>query len=147
MKWFIYLYPKNWRKRYGHEMIEVLKQTGWSFNVMIDLLLGTIDAWKMELSERKIYGFRMSQILLLISLMNVFVILKLISLREVILLEQAALLIAMLSFFLAVVIFIVNIFKVGIKETFSTKTKLAKTSVGLMGVYVLSFMTFLVLAN
>jgi len=147
MKWFIYLYPKSWRRRYGNELIEVLKQTDMSFKTIFDLLLGVIDAWHIELREREIYGFRMSQVLALISLINVLIISKLISLREVILLEQIALIVAMLSFFLAIVVLIVNMFKVGIIPAFSIKTRLAKISVGLMGSYAIFFITFLVLAN
>ncbi|MCF3943696.1 hypothetical protein [Oceanobacillus alkalisoli] len=147
MKWFIYLYPKSWRRRYGKELVEVLKQTDMSFKTIFDLLLGVIDAWHIELREREIYGFRMSQVLALISLINVLIISKLISLREVILLEQIALIVAMLSFFLAIVVLIVNMFKVGIIPAFSIKTRLAKISVGLMGSYAIFFVTFLVLAN
>lgn len=147
MKCFLYLYPKSWRRRYGNELMEILKQTDFSFHTMFDLLLGIMDAWHTELSERKIYGFRMSQILALISLINVFFISKLISLREVILLEQIALIVAMLSFFLAIVVLIVNMFKVGIIQAFSIKTRLAKLSVGLIGSYAIFFTTFLVLAN
>lgn len=89
MKWFIYMYPKSWRRRYGNEMIDVLKQTDWSFKIVFDLLLGLADSWIMELNEKKVLGFRMSQVLLLISLINVFVILKLTSLRGVnVMLEQ-----------------------------------------------------------
>ncbi|ENH96742.1 hypothetical protein J416_09199 [Gracilibacillus halophilus YIM-C55.5] len=147
MKWFIYLYPKSWRRRYGDELMEVIKQTDTSFKTIIDLLLGIIDAWHIELSERKVYGFRLSQLLTLIGLINVLVISKLISLREAILLEQIALIVAMLSFFLAIVVLVVNMFKVGIISAFSTNTRLAKISVGLMGSYAVFFITFLVLAN
>ena len=147
MKWLVYLYPKTWRKRYGNELIDVLKQTDRSFKTIFDLLLGVIDAWHIELSEREVYGFRMSQVLALISLINVLIISKLISLREVILLEQVALIVAMLSFFLAIVVLIVNMFKVGIIPAFSIKTRLAKISVGLLGSYAVFFITFLALAN
>lgn len=137
MKWFVYMYPKSWRKRYGNELVEVLKQTDRSFKTVIDLLLGIIDAWHMELSERDIFGYRISQGLVLITLLNVFIILKLKPLKEVVLVEQVAgfaVLIAMLSLFLAVVTLIVSLLKFGVKEGFSLKTKLTKTSVGLMGV-------------
>ncbi len=148
MKWFIYMYPKSWRGRYGNEMIEVLKQTDWSFKVVFDLLLGIADAWIMELNKKKVLGFRMSQVLLLISLTNVFVILKLTSLRGVnVMLEQVSLLIAMLSFFLAIVVLIANMLKVGIIPALSIKTKLAKISLSLMGSYALFFTIFLVAAN
>lgn len=147
MRWFIYLYPKIWRKRYGKELEQVLQQTGISVKVMIDLLFGILDAWQIELSERKIYGFRMDRLLVLISLLNVLLIVQLISLREVIMLEQIALIIAMLSFFLAVCILIVNMFKVGIAKGFSLNTRLGKLSIGFMGSYALFFVSFLVLAN
>lgn len=148
MKWFIYMYPKSWRRRYGNEMIDVLKQTDWSFKIVFDLLLGIADSWIMELNEKKVLGFRMSQVLLLISLINVFVILKLTSLRGVnVMLEQVSLLIAMLSFFLAIVVLIVNMLKVGIIPALSIKTKLAKISLSLMGSYALFFAIFLVAAN
>lgn len=146
MKWLIYMYPKRFRKRYGNELMEIVKQMDWSLKIIVDLLFGIIDAWRIELNEKEIYGFRMSQLLMLISLMNVLIVMKWISLREVILLEQIALMVAMLSFFLAVVFFLVNLFKVGMK-VFSIKTRLAKMSLTLMGVYVVSFVTFLVLAN
>lgn len=61
-------------------------------------------------------------------------------------LEQVALIIAMLSFFVAVVIFIGNILKFGLKD-FSIKTRAAKISLRLMGVYAISFIVYLVLAN
>ncbi len=147
MKWFIYLYPKKWRKRYGDELFELLNHTDCSIKVVIDLLLGIIDAWKIELHEKEILGFRMSQILLLVSLINIYIIYRWISLREVIFLEQAALIIAVLAFLLSVSVFIVSIFQEGIKNAFSANSKLAKISVGLFGVYALSFTAFLMLAN
>mgnify|MGYP001259420753 CR=1 FL=1 len=147
MKWLIYLYPKSWRSRYGNELMEVWKQTDKSFKIIVDLLLGIIDAWHLELSERKFCGFRMSQVVVLISFINILIISKLISLREVILLEQIALIISMVSFLLAIVLLIANMFKVGIVPAFSMKTKLAKAAVGFMGSYAVFFVTFLVLAN
>src|SRR5690625_995572 len=126
MKWFVYMYPKSWRRRYGNELIEVLKQTDTSFKTVIDLLLGIIDAWHIELSEKDIYGYRISQILVVITLINAFIILKLKPLKEVVLVEQvamAAVLIAMVSLLLAVVIFIGSILTVRMKDGFSLKTK------------------------
>ncbi|WP_238343552.1 hypothetical protein [Gracilibacillus saliphilus] len=61
--------------------------------------------------------------------------------------EQAALIIAVLAFLLSVSVFIVSIFQEGIKNAFSANSKLAKISVGLFGVYALSFTAFLMLAN
>ena len=150
MKWLVYMYPKSWRRRYGDELIEVLNQTDRSLKTVIDLLSGIIDAWHIELSERDINGDRISQALVLITLINVFIILKLKPLKEVVLVEQVAgvaVLIAMLSLFLAVVTFIGSLFTVGVKEGFSLKSKLAKTSMGLMGVYGVFIVTFIVLIN
>src|SRR5699024_5184453 len=138
MKWFVFMYPKRWRKRYGNELIEVLKQTDLSFKVIVDLLLGIIDAWHLELSEKNIYGYRLSQVLVVITLINAFIILKFKPLKEVIVVEQilsAVVVIGMASLFLAVLTFIVSLFKFGVKEGFSLKTKLTKVSMGLMGVY------------
>src|SRR5690625_4069688 len=150
MKWLVYMYPKSWRRRYGNELIEVLNQTDKSFKTVIDLLLGIIDAWHIELSERDIYGYRIRQALVLITLVNVFIILRLKPLKEVILVEQVAMFavsIAMLSLFLAGIIFIGSLFTVGVKEGISLKSKLAKTSMGLMGVYGVFIVTFIVLIN
>lgn len=148
MKRLIHLYPKSWRQRYGDELIDYLEQTDSTFYVLKDLLKGIVDAWKLEISEREIYGIRMSYILLLVSLINVFVVLKFISLWEVILMEQVAIIIAMVSFFLAVSIFFVNLFRsTDFRSAFSIKTKLSKMSVGLMGLYAISYTVFLVLAN
>ncbi|WP_286924964.1 MULTISPECIES: hypothetical protein [Lysinibacillus] len=147
MKWLIYLYPKNWRKRYGDEIIDLLEQEDWSFFIIIDLLRGIVDAWKIEINERQVFGIRMSNMLLLISLMNIFIILQYRSSQGVILLEQITLIIAMASFFLAVSIFIVNLFKEGFQKAFSIRTRLSKMGLGFMGLYGLSFITFLVLAN
>lgn len=89
----------------------------------------------------------MSNMLLLISLINIFIILQYRSSQGVILLEQITLIIAMASFFLAVSIFIVNLFKEGFQKAFSMRTRLSKMGLGFMGLYGLSFIAFLVLAN
>lgn len=149
MKWFVYLYPKTWRKRYGNELIDVLKQTDTSFKTIIDLLIGIIDAWHTELNERDIYGYRISQILVAITIINAFIILKLKLLEGVIVVEivaTIAVLIAMFSLFLAAVTLAVSIFKFG-REGFTLKPKLTKTSLGLMGVYGVFMVTFLVFIN
>lgn len=143
------MYPKRWRRRYGNELIEVLKQTDWSIKTIMDLLTGIIDAWHIELSERNIYGYRISQVLVLLTLINAFIILKLKPLKEVIFVEQVAMvavLIAMLSLFLAIVTFIGSLLTFGMKEGFSLKTQFT-TSLGLMGVYGVFIVTFLVLVN
>ncbi|MGN4123484.1 hypothetical protein ACMGD3_00305 [Lysinibacillus sphaericus] len=147
MKWLIYLYPRSWRKRYGDEITDLLEQTDWTFFMTIDLLRGIVDAWKNEINKREVYGIRMSNVLLLVGLFNILIILQYISLREVILMEQVALIIAMVSFFVAVSIFIVDLFKAGIQRSFSVKTKLSKIAVSFMGLYGLSFIVFLVLTN
>lgn len=145
MRWLIYLYPKTWRRRYGNELTDVLEQTDTSLKTIIDLLMGIIDAWHIELNERYIF----SQILVAVTIVNAFIVLKLKPLGEVIEVEvfaTIAVLIAMLSLLLAVVILVVNIFNFG-KEGLTLKSKLTKTSVGLMGVYVVFMVTFLVLIN
>lgn len=150
MKWFVFMYPKRWRKRYGNELIEVLKQTDLSFKVIVDLLLGIIDAWHLELSEKNIYGYRLSQVLVVITLINAFIILKFKPLKEVIVVEQilsAVVVIGMASLFLAVLTFIVSLFKFGVKEGFSLKTKLTKVSMGLMGVYAVTIGGVIVIIN
>jgi|SRR5699024_1655458 len=150
MKWLVYLYPKTWRKRYGNELIDVLNHTDRSFKTIIDLLLGIIDAWNIELSERNSFWFRIGQMLVLVTLINAIIVLKMKPLKEVILVEQVAMvavLIAMLSLLAAVVAFIVGLFKFGIEEGYSFKTKLMKTSVGLMGVYGVFTVTFLILTR
>lgn len=150
MKWLIYLYPKRWRKWYGVEFIEVLKQTDFSFKTVFDLFLGAIDAWDIELRERDIYGYRISQILVLVATINAFIILNSFLGKEGVVMEQIAsivVLIAMASLFLAICTFIVSLFKFGIKEGFSLKTKLTKVSIGLMGVYAITIGAFLIIIN
>ena len=56
--------------------------------------------------------------------------------------EQIALIIAMVSFFLAVSIFIVHLFKEGLQKAFAISTKLSKMSLGFMGLYGLSIIAF-----
>ncbi|MFJ8103109.1 hypothetical protein [Lysinibacillus sp. NPDC096212] len=147
MKWLIYFYPKSWRKRYGDELFDLLEQKDWTFFMTIDLLRGIVDAWKIEIKEREVFGIRMSNVLLLVGLINILIILQYRSSQEVIFMEQIALIIAMVSFFLAVSIFIVHLFKEGLQMAFSISTKLSKMSLGFMGIYGLSFITFLVLTN
>ncbi|MGE7091928.1 hypothetical protein ACQKII_10850 [Lysinibacillus sp. NPDC048646] len=147
MKWLIYLYPRSWRKRYGDEIIDLLEQKDWTFFMIIDLLRGIVDAWKIEINEREVFGIRMSNVLLLVGLINILIILQYRTSQEVILMEQITLIIAMASFFLAVSICIVNLFKEGFQKAFSIRTKLSKMSLGFMGMYGLSFIAFLVLVN
>jgi len=147
MKSLIYLYPKSWRKRYGDEILDLLEQKDWTFFMTIDLLRGIVDAWKIEINEREVFGIRMSNVLLLVGLINIFIILQYRSSQEVIIMEQITLIIAIVSFLLAVSIFIVHLFKEGLQKAFSNSTKLSKMSLGFMGIYGLSILTFLVLAN
>jgi len=147
MKWLIYLYPRSWRKRYGDEIIVLLEQKEWSFFLIIDLLWGIIDAWLSEINERQVFGIRLSYVLLLLGLINILVILQYRTTQGVFLLEQIALIFAMASFLLAVSIFAVNLFKEGFQNAFSIKTKLSKMGLGFMGLYVLNFIVFLVIAN
>ncbi|KPN96314.1 hypothetical protein [Lysinibacillus sp. ZYM-1] len=147
MKWLIYLYPRSWRIRYGDEIIDLLEQKDWSFFLIIDLLWGIIDAWHSEINERQVFGIRLSYVLLLLGLINILVILQYRTTQGVFLLEQIALIFAMASFLIAVSIFAVNLFKEGFQNAFSIKTKLSKMGLGFMGLYVLNFIVFLVIAN
>src|SRR5699024_3054565 len=125
MKWLIYLYPKRWRKRYGVEFIEVLKQTDFSFKTVFDLFLGAIDAWDIELRERDIYGYRISQILVIFATINAFIILSSFLWNEGFLLESISLilvLIAISSLFFSLCTFIFTLIKFGLKECFSIWT-------------------------
>ncbi|MBB4826984.1 hypothetical protein HNO89_004275 [Sporosarcina luteola] len=150
MKWLVYLYPKSWRKRYGDELIEVLRQTGCSFRILLDLLSGIIDAWNIELTEKDLYGYRISQIVVVVALFNALILLKFIPLKEVILVEQiatAAVLIAMICLALSIGAFFMSLVRFGIKDCFSLKTKLNKISFGLMGAYAVFMATFIILIN
>lgn len=147
MKWLVYLYPRSWRKRYGEEMIDLLERKDWTFFHIIDLLRGIIDIWKTEINEREVFGIRMSYVLLFLGLINILIILQYRTTQGVFILEQITLIFAMASFFLAVSIFIVNLFKEGFQNAFSIRTKLSKICLGFMGMYVLNFIVFLVLAN
>ncbi|WP_434121084.1 hypothetical protein [Salinicoccus roseus] len=149
MRWLVYLYPKTWKERYGNELTDILKQTDTSFKTIIDLLIGIIDAWHMELKERNAYGYRISQVLVVVTVINLFIVLKLKPLGEVIEVEIAAtiaVLIAMASLFLAAVALVVSIFKFG-RDGLTLKPKLSKVAFGLMGSYAVFMVTFLVLIN
>jgi hypothetical protein len=43
--WLIKLYPPAWRRRYGHELAELISTQPASFGTAIDLIAGAIDAW------------------------------------------------------------------------------------------------------
>ncbi|HLR67191.1 MAG TPA: hypothetical protein VK105_08665 [Virgibacillus sp.] len=149
MKWLVYLYPKAWRKRYGNELTDLLEQIEPSIKVVMDLLLGILDAWYMELNEKYFYGYRISQILIAIAIVNVFIVLKLKPLGEVFIVElfaTIAVLIAMLSLLMSISIFGLSIYKFG-REGLTLKPKLTKISLGFMGAYGVFIATFLVLIN
>lgn len=149
MRWLIYLYPKSWRKRYGDELTDILKQTDASLKTVADLFTGIMDAWHIELDERYTYGYQISKMLVVVTIINAFIVLQLKPLGEVIEVDvftTIVVLIAMLSLFLAVVTLAVSIFKFG-REGFTLKPKLTKTAVGLMGVYGVFIVTFLTLIN
>jgi len=149
MKWLIHLYPKNWKKQYGIELKEILEQTKFSFSIIFDVLKGILDAWHTELNEKYLFGYRMSQILVVMTIINVFIILKLKPLGEVIEVEIVASIsavIAVFSLFLAVIFMGVSFFKYG-KEGLTFKPKLTKATFGLMGVYVIFIVPFLTLIN
>lgn len=149
MRWLIYLYPKTWRKRYGDELTDVLKQTDASFKTIMDLFTGIIDAWHIEINEKYNYGYRIVQLLVAATIVNAFLVLNLKPLGEatgVNIFATIVVLIAMLSLFLSVVTLGVSIYKYG-REGFTLKPKLSKTAVGLMGVYCVFIITFLTLIN
>jgi hypothetical protein len=43
--WLIRLYPRAWRRRYGHELAELLATQPASLRTAIDLVAGAVDAW------------------------------------------------------------------------------------------------------
>lgn len=149
MRWLIYLYPKTWRKRYGEELTDVLKQTDTSFKTIVDLFTGIMDAWNIEINEKYNYGYRIVQLLVAATIVNAFLVSNLKPLGEatgVNIFVTIVVLIAMLSLFLSVVTLGVSIYKYG-REGFTLKPKLSKTAVGLMGVYGVFIITFLTLIN
>lgn len=149
MRWLIYLYPKTWRKRYGEELTDVLKQTDASFKTIMDLFTGIMDAWHIEINEKYNYGYRIVQLLVAATIVNAFLVSNLKPLGEatgVNIFATIVVLIAMLSLFLSVVTLGVSIYKYG-REGFTLKPKLSKTAVGLMGVYGVFIITFLTLIN
>jgi hypothetical protein len=42
--WLLLLYPRAWRQRYGEEMAELLRTQNWSPSLVLDLVVGAIDA-------------------------------------------------------------------------------------------------------
>lgn len=53
LQWLFYLYPVWWRRRYGDEAAAALEQTPWTWGVLIDLLLGAVDAWLHQRPPRR----------------------------------------------------------------------------------------------
>jgi hypothetical protein len=43
--WLIRLYPPAWRRRYGHELADLLDGQPASFRTSVDLIAGAVDAW------------------------------------------------------------------------------------------------------
>ena len=67
--------------------------------------------------------------------------------QEVSILVQLTLVISMLALSMAGVLFITNMFKVGVVGAMSSNNTLSKVSLSLIGVYVLSFTAFLFMIN
>lgn len=45
MTWLLALYPPRWRRRYGDELRELLREQRFSLHALVDLIAGAIDAW------------------------------------------------------------------------------------------------------
>lgn len=45
MTWLLALYPPRWRRRYGQELRALIESQPFSFQAVIDLIAGAIDAW------------------------------------------------------------------------------------------------------
>lgn len=45
MKWWLWLYPTRWRRRYGEEFSALIQDRGWSIRTGFDVLRGAVDAW------------------------------------------------------------------------------------------------------
>ena len=45
MKWWLWLYPSRWRRRYGEEFAALIRDRGWSIATAFDVLRGAVDAW------------------------------------------------------------------------------------------------------
>jgi hypothetical protein len=44
VKWLLWLYPREWRRRYGEEFLALIEERMWSPTVVLDILRGAIDA-------------------------------------------------------------------------------------------------------
>lgn len=44
MYWVLRLYPRDWRERYGDELLAVLEQQDVTFITVLDLIVGALDA-------------------------------------------------------------------------------------------------------
>jgi len=45
MTWWLRLYPKRWRERYGQEFAALIQDRGWSLATGYDVLRSMLDAW------------------------------------------------------------------------------------------------------
>jgi hypothetical protein len=45
MTWLFYLYPPEWRRRYGKEFVALIAPQRFSFFTVLDIIGGAIDAW------------------------------------------------------------------------------------------------------
>jgi len=45
MTWLLKLYPPGWRRRYGHELVELVGAQRFSIGLVVDVIAGAIDAW------------------------------------------------------------------------------------------------------
>ena len=44
MRWLLWLYPRGWRRRYGDEFAALLEQEQPSPSLVLDVVLGALDA-------------------------------------------------------------------------------------------------------
>lgn len=45
MKWWLWLYPTRWRRRYGEEFAALIQDRGWSMVTGFDVVRSVVDAW------------------------------------------------------------------------------------------------------
>ena len=51
MTWLLKLYPPQWRRRYGEELLALIAQQRFSFVTVFDIIGGAIDAWTQPQSH------------------------------------------------------------------------------------------------
>lgn len=61
MKHLLALYPKAWRRRYGAEFEALLEDEGGSFRVLLDVLIGALDAHLFPQGWEKEHRMRFSR--------------------------------------------------------------------------------------